>query len=266
MTDSFVTFDPTGYWEGSGIEFDLLRDSNSIVEVKLKLTKLITKYQSNVYLVTDTYYYEDGSINYGPANYVINTNGNNTLLTPDDTGAGIDTWVFNSEQMTFTYDVNGLPIETDPKNKAYTAAYNLVKKESFILEQQSELFNDVDSNIKTLINNNKIVANDITEADFPKLEFIIDNNKTLDFTDLKIFLNENGTLKPIVVPGVYDIVKAKYNAVAKQAVIDGNTTFEPFKDGVLDGATIGKIIDTITNNKTYRIFKVFSITLTDVSM
>ena len=45
MPESFVTFDPTGYWEGSGLEFDLLRDSNTIVEVALKLTKLITKYQ-----------------------------------------------------------------------------------------------------------------------------------------------------------------------------------------------------------------------------
>jgi hypothetical protein len=263
MTDSFVTFDPTGYWEGSGIEFDLLRDSNSIVEVKLKLTKLITKYQSNVYVVTDTYYYEDGSINYGPANYVINTNGNNTLLTPDDTGAGIDTWLFNSEQMTFTYDVNCLPIETDPKNKAYTAAYNLVKKNPLILDEQSALFKKVDSNIKTLIKDNKIVANDITEFAFPKLEFIVDNNKTLGFADLKIFLNQNGTLTPIVVPGVYDIVKAKYDAVAESAVSYGNKTFEPFKNGLLDGETIGQIIDELTNNETYRIPKVFSMTLVD---
>jgi hypothetical protein len=266
MTESFVTFDPTGYWEGSGIEFDLLRDSNTIVEVALKLTKLITKYQSNVYLVTDTYYYEDGSINYGPANYVINTDGSNTLLTPDDTGAGIDSWLFNSEQMTFSYEVNGLPVETDPKNKAYTATYNLVKKGSLILDEQAVLFKNVDTNIKTLIVDNKITGSDITEADFPNLEFIVDNNKTLDFADLKIFLNDNGSLKPIVVPGVYDIVKTKYDAAAQEAVIDGSKTFEPFKDGVLDCATIGQIIDALTNNETYGILKVFSMTLADTTM
>ena len=266
MQDNFVTFDPTGYWEGTGTEFDLLRDTNTIVQLTLKLTKLISKYQENIYLVTDTYCYEDGSINYGPSNYLIDTNGNNNLSTPDDTGAGIDTWIFNSERMTFAYNVNGLTEEADPKNKSYTASYNLVKKNSLILEEQSVLFKNVDTNIKTLIVDNKITESDITEADFPNLEFIVDNNKTLDFADLKIFLNDNGSLKPIVVPGVYDIVKTRYDAAAKKALIDGSKTFEPFKDGVLDYAKIGKIIDALTNNETYGILKVFSMTLADTSM
>jgi len=38
------------------------------------------------------------------------------------------------------------------------------------------------------------------------------------------------------------------------------------KDGVLDCATIGQIIDALTNNETYGILKVFSMTLADTTM
>jgi hypothetical protein len=135
-----------------------------------------------------------------------------------------------------------------------------------MLEGQAALFKNVDSNIQTNITDNTIIADGITEADFPVLEFIVDNNKVLDFSALTICLDKNGILTPIVVPGVYDIVKAKYDVVAKEALRNGSNTFEPFKTGVLGYETIGQIIDQLTNQETFGIPKVFSITLTDTSM
>jgi hypothetical protein len=128
MSASFVTFNPSGNWEGEGKEVRLSRVSNAAESIKLKLTKLIKKYQGTVYKVTDTYYYTDGSINYGPVNYLIDTNGNNNFICSDDSGSGIDTYLFNNKQMTFTYDLNGIPEDFDPLFKSLNGTYNLVKK------------------------------------------------------------------------------------------------------------------------------------------
>jgi hypothetical protein len=263
MSASFVTFDPTGNWEGLGVQYGLVRNSSAVEQIILKLVKVVNKYEENIYVVTDTYYYEDGTINYGPTNSLISTNGANNLTTADDTGSGIDTYLFSNDKMTFTYDANSISETVDPTYKAIIGIYNLVK--TSILIQQSELFKNVDSAINTEITSNKIVGSNITEADFPNLEFIVDNNQTLDFTNLTIYLNQNGILTPIVVPGAYEIVKSKYDAVAKQAVAAGSSTFEPFKSGVFNSETIGEVIDELTNNQTYGILKVFSMTLTDNS-
>ena len=128
MSASFVTFNPSGSWEGEGKEFRLARSSNVVESGKLKLTKLVKKYQGNVYKVTDTYYFPDGSVNYGPANYLINTNGTNNFICSDDSGSGIDNYLFNNKQMTFTYDLNGIPEDVDPLFQSLNAVYNLVKK------------------------------------------------------------------------------------------------------------------------------------------
>ena len=128
MSASFVTFNPSGSWEGEGKETRLVRSSNTVESGKLKLTKLVKKYQGNVYKVTDTYYFPDGSVNYGPVSYLINTSGTNNFICSDDSGSGIDTYLFNNKQMTFTYDLNGIPEDVDPLFQSLNAVYNLVKK------------------------------------------------------------------------------------------------------------------------------------------
>jgi hypothetical protein len=155
MSDTFVTFEPTGYWEGTGTEFQLTRAGN-ITEQPLKLTKKIVKHKENIYTVEDKFYYIDTCEENYSSQYFIDSKGINSFLTPDDTGAGLDTWLFNNEKMKFDYDLNGVLEEFDSINKSLFGRFNLVKKES---EKQSELCNDVDSNIKTLKNNN-IVVND----------------------------------------------------------------------------------------------------------
>jgi len=128
MSASFVTFNPSGNWEGEGKEIRLVRVSNAVESGKLKITKSIKKYQGNVYKVTDTYYFPDGSINYGPINYLIDTNGNNNFICSDDYGSGIDTYLFSNKQMTFSYNINGASEIVDPVYSSLNGAYNLVKK------------------------------------------------------------------------------------------------------------------------------------------
>jgi len=125
-----VTFNPSGNWEGEGKEIRLKRGSTTAVtdSGKLKITKVIKKYQGNVYVVTDTYYFPDGSINYGPINYLIDTNGSNSFICADDYGSGIDTYLFSSKQMTFSYNINGASEIVDPVYSSLNGTYNLVKK------------------------------------------------------------------------------------------------------------------------------------------
>jgi hypothetical protein len=128
MSASFVTFNPSGNWEGEGKEVRLVRVSNAVESGKLKITKSIKKYQGNVYKVTDTYYFPDGSINYGPINYLIDTNGNNNFICSDDYGSGIDTYLFSNKQMTFSYNINGASEVIDPVYGSLNGTYDLVKK------------------------------------------------------------------------------------------------------------------------------------------
>jgi hypothetical protein len=263
MDCDFITFDPIGYWEGNCIEFDLLLSDNNIIEeTSGKLTKFINKYQGNTYIVTDTYYSKNGSISFGPVDYLLNTNGTNKFTCECQGGACISSYLFTNEQMTINFQFNIVEGNTV---KSFSGLCNLIKKNLLILNEQIRSFNNIDCAINTLISYNRILATGITETVFPNLEFIVDNNQTLDFTDIKIFLNKNGSLEPIVVNGVYDIVKSKYDAVAKQAVAAGSSPFEPFKLGFLNGKSIGEVIDELTNNQTYGIIKVFSMTLRDNS-
>jgi hypothetical protein len=240
MSLSFSTFNPTGYWEGTGADFNLLRERNNTKEITGKLTKFIRKYEENVYIVTDTYYNSDGIISFGPIDYLIDINEIN--------GESIESSLFNSQQ-----NISNI----------YSSSINQI---NLYIQEQSNLFINVNPNINTSITNNKIVASGITENDFPNLEFVIDNSNPLDFTDLKIFLNVNDTLEEIDVPGIYYIVKSNYDAAVKEVVTACSAAFEPFKCGIFDGDIIGKIVDEFTNNKTYGIPKLFSITLTDTSM
>ena len=264
MSASFVTFDPTGNWEGLGVEYGLVRDSSVVEQTILKLVKVVNKYEENIYIVTDTYY-KDGKINYGPTYSLISTNGGNSLTTADDTSSGIDTYLFSSDKMTFTYDANSISETVDPKYESLIGIFNLVKTPRINVIAAGDRLKNVDSAINNEITNNKIVGSNITEASFPNLEFIVDNKQTLDLTNLTIYLNQNGILTPIVVRSAYEIVKSKYDNLAKQAVAAGSSTFEPFKSGVFNGKTIGEVIDELTNNETFGILKVFSMTLTDNS-
>lgn len=133
MSNSYVAFDISGYWEGSGTEFRLNRETNVITQITLTLKRYVEKWDKNVYRFVDTYFFTDGTINFGPSNYLVNTDGNIQYINSDDYGIGIDNTIIlnintNRELMRFNYNINSIPEEQEPLFKSLNGFYDLFKK------------------------------------------------------------------------------------------------------------------------------------------
>jgi hypothetical protein len=116
-----------GFWEGVGKELQLT--DNITKTIKLKLIKEIrNSVEPDAYVVTDTYYYEDGSINYGPATYLIHTDNKKEFICPDEdtSGNGLMRYELDNTQMKFAYILNGISGDINALNAVYT----LFKKDS----------------------------------------------------------------------------------------------------------------------------------------
>ena len=116
-----------GFWEGVGKELQLT--DNITKTIKLKLIKEIrNSVEPDAYVVTDTYYYEDGSINYGPATYLINTDNKKEFICPDEdtSGSGIMRYELYNTKIRFAYILNGISGDINALNAVYT----LFKKDS----------------------------------------------------------------------------------------------------------------------------------------
>lgn len=117
----------SGNWEGFGIEQNL-DVSGNVSETKLRLVKQIVKVAKDTYKVTDTYYYEDNTINYGPVTYLIGTGGNKkNFMNEDDSGMGINFTKVDGTCMNFRYNANGLPIDELNPYPSLDGTYELKK-------------------------------------------------------------------------------------------------------------------------------------------
>lgn len=122
-----------GTWSGNGKETQM--DSNGIItSVELNLTKKIEKISNTTYLATDTYKYMDGTLNYGPVSYIINTGTNSNVFTcADSLGCGIDYHKVIGHQfdetkfMSYSYNINGLPISESQPFVSLDGTYTLRK-------------------------------------------------------------------------------------------------------------------------------------------
>jgi hypothetical protein len=101
-----------GFWSAIGEEVRLINDRTTIEVVNLRLEKQISKTViSDVYLVKEIFYYLDGSVNYGPTSYLINTDGKNEFVCADEypTGTGIDKYIISNDgQLKYSYNVDGI--------------------------------------------------------------------------------------------------------------------------------------------------------------
>jgi hypothetical protein len=99
-----------GSWISIGEEVRLLNDG-TIEVINLKLEKQISKTTiSDVYLVKEIFYYLDGSVNYGPTSYLINTDNKKEFICADEypTGTGVDKYVIGNQQIKYSYNVDGI--------------------------------------------------------------------------------------------------------------------------------------------------------------
>jgi hypothetical protein len=88
-----------------------LLNDGTIEVINLKLEKQISKTTiSDVYLVKEIFYYLDGSVNYGPTSYLINTDNKKEFICADEypTGTGVDKYVIGNEQLKYSYNVDGI--------------------------------------------------------------------------------------------------------------------------------------------------------------
>lgn len=132
MSTSYVAFDISGYWEGSGTEVRLNRETNVIDEIPLILKRYAEKYEKNIYRFVDSYYLTDGTLYFGPNNILVNTDGNIEFIFSDDYGTGIDSVIIlnintNREMMRYNYNVNNISETIEPLYKSLNGSYDLYK-------------------------------------------------------------------------------------------------------------------------------------------
>ena len=119
--------DLAGTWVGEGIETTL--DINNIVGIELlKIVLKIERINNNCYKITQTYFFFDGSVNYGPIDNLVDTNGKNEFIFGDSFGIGIDEITFDPENMVYTYNINGATPDSTQPYVCLNGVYNLKKQ------------------------------------------------------------------------------------------------------------------------------------------
>jgi hypothetical protein len=116
--NTYNGMDISGIWEGSGNEYDLSSNMNNVLNLTLTFVPLIIP---NTYRVRSVYTNLDGSLNWN-STFGINKSSD-SFISEDDSGAGIDTYSFNENQLLFEYTVNGYYNTSGNPDKDYTPNY-----------------------------------------------------------------------------------------------------------------------------------------------
>ena len=102
-----------------------------------------------------------------------------------------------------------------------------------LLTLQESLFKRINPNIITNINGNLIIAENITEEDFPYLIFVTNNpsfsNEQLRLTDINVYLENN--VQPTMIYGLLPIVQQRLYYDESKAYSLNQTTYTPFING-----------------------------------
>jgi hypothetical protein len=115
-----------GRWIGEGIETEL--DINSVVSITpLKVVLEFKRINDDCYKFIQTFFFLDGSINYGPVSSLVNTNGQNKFIFADSFGIGIDSIEYDSINMDFLYNINGAIPDNIQPYISLNGVYNLKK-------------------------------------------------------------------------------------------------------------------------------------------
>ena len=123
---------------------------------------------------------------------------------------------------------------------------------STLLTLQESEFKRINPNIITNITTNLIIAENITEQDFPNLIFVTNNpsfsNEQLSLFDIKVYLENN--IQPTIIYGLLPIVEQRLYYEQSIAYSLNKNTYTPFING-LKGGTIGVTIDKLSNLSLY---------------
>ena len=120
----------SGLWEGTGVEVQINRETNEVTQTTLRLVRKIELYRKNTYIFNDTYFFPDGTINFGPTKYLVDTGGSTDFIYADDYATGIDTVIINYlgtglEFLRYVYNINNISPDVDPLYKSLNGTYNL---------------------------------------------------------------------------------------------------------------------------------------------
>lgn len=123
---------------------------------------------------------------------------------------------------------------------------------STLLTLQESEFKRINPNIITNITGNLIIAENITEQDFPNLIFVTNNpsfsNEQLRLFDIKVYLENN--IQPTIIYGLLPIVEQRLYYEQSIAYSLNKNTYIPFING-FKGGTIGVTIDKLSNLSLY---------------
>ena len=142
------------------------------------------------------------------------------------------------------------------------------KSTNTILQMQSALLKRIDPkiSIKMMDDGITIVASNISEETFPKLEFVTNNpgyiNGYLELTGIDVFLKDERY--PTSIYGLLPIVHQRIANSDANAFITDHRSHKPFIDGFQEGRTIGEVVDILSNLSrntpdTFGIIKTFSL-------
>lgn len=137
-----------------------------------------------------------------------------------------------------------------------------------ILQMQIALLKRLDPSIsiKMLDDGITIVASNISEAIFPKLEFVTNNpgysNGYLELTNIEVFLKNERY--PTSIYGLFPIVQQRIANSDADAFIRDHRSHEPFINGFQEGRPIGAVVDILSNLSrntpdTFGIIKTFTL-------
>ena len=119
--------DLAGTWVGEGIETTL--DIKNVIEIKpYKLVFKFERINNNCFKYTQTYFLLNGTLNEGPIDNLVDTNGKNEFIFGDSFGIGIDEITFDPENMVYTYNINGATPDSTQPYVCLNGVYNLKKQ------------------------------------------------------------------------------------------------------------------------------------------
>jgi len=123
---------------------------------------------------------------------------------------------------------------------------------STLLTLQESLFKRVNPNIITNISGNLIIAENITEQDFPYLIFVTNNpsfsNEQLRLTNINVYLENN--VQPTMIYGLLPIVQQRLYYKGSESYSLKENTYTPFING-FKGGSIGTTVDKLSNLSVY---------------
>ena len=139
---------------------------------------------------------------------------------------------------------------------------------STVLAIEQALMKRVNPDIYTMISDDEttLIAGDITESDFPNLEFVTNNptfnNSYVFLKDIEVYLGDQKF--PTDILGLLPIVQQRMENSDSLAFIDGYKSNKPFINGFENGIDIGTLVDTLSSLSvntphTYGITKTFKL-------